>query len=82
MIDINSLGEKKGSQPVAGYRGDWLSEDLLSSMPIFLSLNKVFIFIFAFVNLVYLLCIANIKYTLKMCLDSIFLYRDDLVMKG
>ena len=48
MIDINSLGEKKGSQPVAGYRGDWLSEDLLSSMPIFLSLNKVFYFRFHF----------------------------------
>ena len=26
------LGGKKGSQPVAGYRGDWLSEDLQASM--------------------------------------------------
>ena len=59
------LGGKKGSQPVAGYRGDWLSEDLQASMLIFLSLNRIFIFVFAFVNLVYLLCIVNIKYTLK-----------------
>ena len=49
-------------------------------MPIFLSLDEIFILVFDFVNF----CVVNMKYEIynEMCFDSIFLYRNDLIMKG
>ena len=46
-------------------------------MPIFLSLDEIFIFVFDFVNF----CAQNMKYTMK-CVSTVFLYRDNLIMKG